>query len=58
MIRKYFWNGTFWRFEEGKQPEGAILASDLVAKEKPVPNKSRRTSNKARRAKTKENGND
>ena len=33
MMRVYRWNGAFWRFEDGKAPEGAVLCE--VA-EKPV----------------------
>lgn len=25
MLRTYRWRGVFWRFEDGKAPEGAVL---------------------------------
>ena len=25
MLRTYKWRGVFWRFEDGKAPEGAVL---------------------------------
>lgn len=25
MLRTYKWRGVFWRFEDGKAPEGAML---------------------------------
>lgn len=25
MLRAYKWRGVFWRFEDGKAPEGAVL---------------------------------
>ncbi len=25
MLRNYKWRGAFWRFEDGKAPEGAVL---------------------------------
>lgn len=25
MLRTYKWRGRFWRFEDGKVPEGAVL---------------------------------
>lgn len=32
MLRTYKWRGVFWRFEDGKAPEGAVL----VEASKPV----------------------
>lgn len=31
MLRTYKWRGVFWRFEDGKAPEGAVLVEVAVA---------------------------
>lgn len=36
MLRTYKYNGHMWRYEEGEQPEGAVLvAAGKEAKETP-----------------------
>lgn len=38
MLRTYRWRGVFWRFEDGKAPEGAVLvevATGPVTAEEP-----------------------
>ena len=38
MLRTYRWRGVFWRFDDGKAPEGAVLvevAAGPVTAEEP-----------------------
>lgn len=30
MLRTYRWCGVFWRFEDGKAPEGAVLVEAVA----------------------------
>lgn len=41
MLRTYKWRGVFWRFEDGKVPEGAVLV-EAVKPETPETPKRRR----------------
>lgn len=46
MLRTYKWRGVFWRFEDGKAPEGAVLvevAAVPVTPEMPKKKPARRT---------------
>lgn len=56
MLRVYKWRGVFWRFEDGKAPEGAKLvefATKGVTAETPKKAPAKRTT-RARKPKTKE----
>lgn len=44
-LKKYEWNGGFWQFEDGKQPEGAKPLVEEKARAA-VQNKSRKPTNK------------
>lgn len=55
MLRTYKYRGVFWRFEDGKAPEGAVLvamADKGVTAETPKKTPARRT--RARKPKTEE----
>ncbi len=46
MLRTYKWRGVFWRFEDGKTPEGAVLvevADRGVTPETPTKATAKRT---------------
>lgn len=46
MLRTYKWRGVFWRFEDGKAPEGAKLvevAAGPVTAEEPKKAPTKRT---------------
>ena len=45
MLRTYRWRGAFWRFEDGKAPEGAVLV-EAVKPTTPETPKRRRTTRK------------
>lgn len=49
MLRTYKWRGAFWRFDDGKVPEGAVL----VEAKKPVTPETRKR-RRATKAKPKE----
>lgn len=53
MLRTYRWQGAFWRFEDGRAPEGAVLveATKPVTAETP---RKRRTTKARPAAKPKE----
>lgn len=56
MLRTYKWRGVFWRFEDGKAPEGAVLvevAGAPVTAETPKKAPAKRTT-RARKTKTEE----
>lgn len=53
MLRTYRWRGVFWRFEDGKAPEGAVLvevATGPVTAETPKKAPAKRTT-RARKTK-------
>ena len=46
MLRTYKWRGVFWRFEDGRAPEGAVpveVAAAPVTPETPKKAPARRT---------------
>lgn len=51
MLKRYMYQGLAFQYEEGEQPEGAILIEEPTAK-KPAA-KARKTANKARTTRTK-----
>ena len=55
MLRTYRWRGVFWRFEDGKAPEGAVLVEAVkpVTAETPKKAPAKRTT-RARKPKTQE----
>ena len=53
MLRTYKWAGKMWRFEEGEQPEGAVLVEAACKGETPESRASKATARK-RAAKPKE----
>ena len=56
MLRTYKWRGVFWRFEDGKAPEGAVLvevAGAPVTPETPKKVPAKRTT-RARKTETEE----
>jgi hypothetical protein len=56
MLRTYRWRGVFWRFEDGKAPEGAVLcevAEKPVTPETPKKAPAKRTT-RTRKPKTQE----
>ena len=56
MLRTYRWRGVFWRFEDGKAPEGAVLVAVTpapVTPEEPAAAPKKRTT-RTRKTKTQE----
>ena len=54
MLRTYRWRGVFWRFEDGKAPEGAVLV-ELAPKQGAVtPETPKRRTTRARKPKATE----
>lgn len=57
MLRTYKYNGHMWRYEEGEQPEGAVLVeAEAAPKETPETRASKAPANRraARAKKTEE----
>lgn len=52
MLRTYRWRGVFWRFEDGKAPEGAVLVE--VAAKAVTPEAPKRRTTRTRKPKTSE----
>lgn len=50
MLRTYKWRGVFWRFEDGKAPEGAVLVEAVqpVTPETPKKAPARRVTRKTK----------
>lgn len=51
MLRTYKWRGAFWRFEDGKAPEGAVLvevATGPVTPETPKKEPAKRVARKVK----------
>lgn len=56
MLRVYKWRDAYWRFEDGKAPDGAMLvevATKGVAAETPRKNAPARRTTRARKPKQK-----
>ena len=49
MLRTYKWRGVFWRFEDGKAPDGAVLVE--VAEKGVTPETPRKRTTRARKSK-------
>lgn len=43
MLRTYRWHGVFWRFEDGKAPEGAVLVEAVKPVTAEAPKRRRTT---------------
>lgn len=52
MLRVYRWRGAFWRFEDGKAPEGAVLVE--VAPKGVTPEAPKRRATRTRKTKATE----
>ncbi len=58
-LKNYFYGGYRWQYEEGTQPEGAVLDEPKAAEPKPAakaPTKRRTTANKRRTTANKSKG--
>jgi len=48
MLRTYRWRGVFWRFEDGKAPEGAVLVEAVKPVTAEAPKRRRTTKAKTK----------
>lgn len=54
MLRTYKWRGVFWRFEDGKVPEGAVLVEVASREGAVTPETPKKRPTRVRKPKTSE----